>query len=147
MYEVKRAFPKIEDGIYGSVLNFFVYGLSPGSYTTFMFMHNFERAKRSAHPHLLNAPHGKMSAHEALEYAFNDLPEFIVGENFRHWPGYVNLPELERQLVLDSYSDERIEEWDTYNIISNCQYPSFRVWIDLAEGKLRIKEKCLILKQ
>lgn len=140
MYEVKRAPPNIEDNIYQTVLNFFIYGLKPGSYTTFMLLHNFKRAKLSAHPMLLRGPHGKLTSHDALRHSFIQLPEFFTGASAQDWPGYIHLPDDERQLILDSYSDERVGEWHTYNAINNHKEESFRLWIDLAEDALRIRE-------
>lgn len=139
MYEVKRALPEVEDNIYHAVFNFFVYGLQPGSYTTLMLMQQFDRAKNHAHPLLLRA-HYEMTPHQGLEYNFADLPEFLIGKNVETWLGYIHLPESERQRILDSYSDERVGEWHTYNAIASKQERSFREWINLAEATLKAHE-------
>ncbi len=136
MYEVKPLPPRYEENIHDAVFNFFVYGLQPGSYTTFMLLHDFERAVHSAHPMLLTGPHDELSAHEVLVFMFKELPEFMVKENFHTWPGYVHQTDEVRQRIRDSYSEEQIREFQTYRTLDGREQDTFKIWVDIAEEKL-----------
>jgi hypothetical protein len=137
MYDVKQAPLNIEDSIFHTVLNFFIHGLGPGSYTALMLRREFDEATRSAHPMLLFGFHDELTPHEVLKQMFIELPDFFTGRNAIDWPGYVNLSNDKRQLILDSYSAERVGEWTTYQTIGNTNQGSFREWIDLAETDLK----------
>jgi len=143
MHDIKPEPRLIEENIADAVYNFFVYGLTPGSYTSFMLALNFDRAFQSAHP-LLKYPkaHDEISPHECLSMQFNDLPEFMTGENSKTWPGYVHLDSNARKHIQSMYSTERVDEWRTYQAINNRpNRKSFAVWIEQAEIKRKEYEQ------
>ena len=142
MSEIKPNPVKVEDGIHSSLWNFFIAGLAPGSYTSYMLMHEFDRAKLSAHPHLknghpnlINAPHDEMSAHDCLVYVFRDLPDFMTGDNFKLWKGYLNISYKEQQEIRAPYTNEKLREYQTYRILNGySEVETFYKWIQHADS-------------
>tara|TARA_B100000929_G_scaffold247489_1_gene206236 strand:- start:12638 stop:13090 length:453 start_codon:yes stop_codon:yes gene_type:complete len=133
LYEVKPKPRIVEDNIEQAVINFFIYGLQPGSYTTLMLVQNFNEAYHHAHPMLKSGPPDEPTYHQCLELAFKELPEFLIRENVVTWPGYVNLDEAERIKIQKSYSDERINEYLTYYTLDGTERRTFGDWITVAE--------------
>ena len=125
-----------EENIRSAVYNFFSYGLTPGSYTTYMLLHDFDRAKQSAHPLLINEQHAGYTVHDLMIMAFENLPEFMIKENFRKWPGYVNLTDSEGEQIRKPYYNKEQQEYETYCMLNNITPSSFKDWFEMAEWDL-----------
>ena len=93
-------YPRIpEVHIRDAIYNFFAYGFSPGSYTTYMLLHQYEKARMHAHPNLLQNRYTTYTMHDYLVAAVQKLPSFFTGENFKSWTGYVHLSVDEQEKI------------------------------------------------
>jgi hypothetical protein len=138
MSDIKPLPIEVERNIHESVYNFFIYGFQPGSYTTYMLMHDFERATRSAHPHLVrghpHVPSHDGTPHDCMVHVFKDLPDFLVKENFHSWKGYLNISEAEQQEIKAPYTNKKLREYQTYRILNGySEIETFYKWIKQAD--------------
>lgn len=141
MYEVKPRPPAVESHVDGAIFNFFVYGCKPGSYTSYMFQHEFFNAKAAAHPLMLEKIMPGVAPHDAYIHVFKNMPEFLIKESFETWPGWINASEEQREQIRESYSDKRVSEYQTYKVLDSKDDRTFKEWIIKADKVLESQEK------
>jgi len=150
MSDIKPLPIEVERNIHESVYNFFIYGFQPGSYTTYMLMHDFERATRSAHPHLVrghpHVPSHDGTPHDCMVHVFKDLPDFLVKENFHTWKGYLNISEEEREAIRKPYKSNEFREHEAYRVLDGqSKHATFYGWIKQADLIItNIRPNCIV---